>query len=51
MTSEHERLVDALAEYEKIYGTNTYTGNKSRDENYRRLKQEVKESLLKQKSA
>jgi len=49
MTTEHERLLDALAEYESIYGTRTYTGNKDRDEEYAKLKQMVKDSAAKQK--
>lgn len=41
---KYERLLDRLREYERIYGTDTYTGNSTRDEGYRRLKQEVEEA-------
>jgi hypothetical protein len=39
--SEYERLKEALGEYEAIFGTNTYTGDKTRDEEYKNLKKRL----------
>jgi hypothetical protein len=42
MNSELDKALDALAEYEAIYGTCVYTGNSSRDKEYAVLKANVK---------
>lgn len=39
--SEYERLKEALGEYEAIFGTNTCTGDKTRDEEYKNLKKRL----------
>jgi len=39
--SEYERLKEALGEYEAIFGTNTCTGDKIRDEEYKNLKKRL----------
>lgn len=42
MNSELDKALDALAEYETMYGTDVYTGNSSRDKEYAALKSNVK---------
>lgn len=40
--SEYEKLKEAISEYESIFGTNTYTGNKDRDETYKNLRERLR---------
>ena len=40
--TELEKAIENLSEYETIFGTNAYTGNKNRDTEYAALKLIVK---------
>jgi hypothetical protein len=42
-TSEYEKFKEIVREYETVYGTNSYSGNKKRDEEYSILKKKLEE--------
>lgn len=39
--SEYEHFKEKVREYETIYGTATWTGDTSRDEEYRKLREKL----------
>lgn len=39
--SEYEKFKDIVRDYERTFGTNTYTGNKDRDREYAELKKKL----------